>query len=461
MKHIYKIYKMLIVFLLSFMISCEDYISVDLPSDQLPQEMVFRDPGLAKSAVAGLYRSLMENGFLSGDFSGAGINLGAYADELVSYQPSGTGLSDFYNLTVIPRSTNVESFWQFTYNQIYQANVIIKGMDNSVALDQGLRKQLKGEALFVRALLHYYLVESYGSIPYITGTDYKENTTAGKIPIQDVYEKIEQDLKDADALLPVNNSGPERFRPSKESVSVILTRLYLLQQKFQDVINTSNNLVSNSQYKLNSDITTAYQKNNPSTIWQFSPINASAVTFEANIYPLLFAPPFIVALTPDLVKSFDQNDLRLKNWIGSLDDFAGNRYYYAWKYKQRNPAGGVKEYSIVLRLEEVILNRAEAFVQLGNIPSGVAELNKIVTRAGLPPVTLTGKDALLQRIEEERRHELFTEHAQRFFNLKRTGRLSTVMKSIKPSWKDSYNVLPIPEKELLLNPNLYPQNEGY
>ncbi|MDV4070431.1 hypothetical protein CMT45_01740 [Elizabethkingia anophelis] len=111
MKHIHKIYKMLIVFLLSFMISCEDYISVDLPSDQLPQEMVFRDPGLAKSAVAGLYRSLMENGFLSGDFTGAGINFGAYADELVSYQPSGTGLSDFYNLTVIPRSTNVESFW--------------------------------------------------------------------------------------------------------------------------------------------------------------------------------------------------------------------------------------------------------------------------------------------------------------------------------------------------------------
>jgi hypothetical protein len=61
----------------------------------------------------------------------------------------------------------------------------------------------------------------------------------------------------------------------------------------------------------------------------------------------------------------------------------------------------------------------------------------------------------------ERRLELFTEFGHRFFDLKRTGRLEQELSIVKPQWKKINQLLPLPESELVLNPNLNPQNDGY
>jgi len=48
----------------------------------------------------------------------------------------------------------------------------------------------------------------------------------------------------------------------------------------------------------------------------------------------------------------------------------------------------------------------------------------------------------------------------RFFTLKRLGKLDGLL-PVKPNWKTFYRNWPLPQNELLLNPNLNPQNEGY
>ena len=68
---------------------------------------------------------------------------------------------------------------------------------------------------------------------------------------------------------------------------------------------------------------------------------------------------------------------------------------------------------------------------------------------------------LLHAILQERRVELFTEQGHRWFDLKRMGKAAEVLEAIKPNWKDTHILLPVPDKELTLNPNLLPQNEGY
>ena len=67
----------------------------------------------------------------------------------------------------------------------------------------------------------------------------------------------------------------------------------------------------------------------------------------------------------------------------------------------------------------------------------------------------------MKAIRQERQVELFTEFGHRFFDLKRWGLLDEILNGIKPGWNETDRVLPLPEKELLVNPNLQPQNAGY
>jgi hypothetical protein len=69
--------------------------------------------------------------------------------------------------------------------------------------------------------------------------------------------------------------------------------------------------------------------------------------------------------------------------------------------------------------------------------------------------------ALLSLVEQERQVELFSEWGHRWYDLKRTERVHSVMQAINPAtWQDTDALYPIPSGEILLNPSLI-QNAGY
>ena len=107
------------------------------------------------------------------------------------------------------------------------------------------------------------------------------------------------------------------------------------------------------------------------------------------------------------------------------------------------------------------LIRAEVRAHLNNLLGANTDLNTIRNRAGLPDTNTNNPEVLLNDILKERRVELFTEVGHRFFDLKRTGKTGEKLSALKPNWSDSDLLLPIPEKELLLNNSLQPQNPGY
>jgi hypothetical protein len=78
------------------------------------------------------------------------------------------------------------------------------------------------------------------------------------------------------------------------------------------------------------------------------------------------------------------------------------------------------------------------------------------------PENLSMEDALTA-VQEERRHELFTEYGHRWLDLKRTGSATTVLGAIKPDyWQATDTLFPIPLTDINRNPNLRnAQNEGY
>src|SRR5690606_8806599 len=102
----------------------------------------------------------------------------------------------------------------------------------------------------------------------------------------------------------------------------------------------------------------------------------------------------------------------------------------------------------------------EARIHLNNLPAAASDINIIRKRAGLANTTADTKEELLVAVLKERAAEFFAEWGHRFFDLKRTGRLASVLSTMKPNWASHHALLPLPEAEIRSNPKLL-QNTGY
>tara|TARA_B100000949_G_C13949454_1_gene312259 strand:- start:2 stop:304 length:303 start_codon:yes stop_codon:yes gene_type:complete len=100
-------------------------------------------------------------------------------------------------------------------------------------------------------------------------------------------------------------------------------------------------------------------------------------------------------------------------------------------------------------------------MQSGDLDGAMADLNKIRGRAGLSDLEGLDRMSLEVALLQERRYELFTEFGHRWFDLKRFQKAGEVLGPLKPNWREYHLLFPIPQSELLANPNLNPQNDGY
>lgn len=441
--------------------SCEDALEVENPVGQIPTEEVFNDEGTATAAVSTLYAKLRDQAFLTGNLSGTSHAMGLYADELDYYDMPGFPLESVYTHQVLPSNTVISSLWNETYQIIYLSNAVLEGVSSSSELAQNFKNQLRGEALFIRALSHFYLVNLYGAIPYITTTDYVVNSEVERLQMTSVYEMLRSDLLEAKMLLGVDYNSAERIRANTYVVSALLARVYLYLEQWQDAEMESSLLLDNATlFALEPKVQDEFLKKSTSAIFQLKPKNEGDNTLEAAVFKFQSAPPPRTALTPSLVNSMDESDQRKIHWIGEVTN-GTDTFYFPNKYKENTNTGTSVEYSIVFRIAEQYLIRSEARLMQGNITGAKEDLNRIRNRAGLEDINAATTSGLLEAIIEERRFELFTEFGHRWFDLRRYGLANEVLAPIKSGWKPTDVLLPLPEDELLINPNLNPQNPGY
>lgn len=451
--------KILIVFALITLLGCDDFVTVEAPYFQLTGSTVFADKSTANAAMVDIYSKLRDGGLLYGSTSGSTATLGMYADELVYYGANDANFFPMYSNALLSTSPLLSQFWNTSYHQIYCANAVIEGCQNSTGLTTAEKNQFIGEALFVRALVHSYLVSVYGEIPYIKTTDYTLNSVQSRMPISDVYEHIISDLETAVTLLPDAYISAERVRPNRSAASALLARIYLYDERWAEAANAASAVINNALYVWEDDIDAVFLKNSTATIWQFSPKLTGNNTNEGALFIFQTGPPTTVGLSTALYTSFEPNDLRKTHWIAAVTN-GTSTWYHAHKYKRKTNTTPSQEYSIVLRLSEQYLIRAEARARQGELSSAKEDLNKIRQLAGLPNTTALTAVALVDAVLEERQHELFTEFGHRFIDLKRTARLDAVLPLTKSGWNSTDQYWPLPENELLINPNLT-QNPGY
>jgi len=451
----------IILFCSFYLISCEKFLEVDDPNNQISQSMVFKDKGLAYAALSDVYSNLRSNTFLNGSLYGVGTLMGCYTDELSSVSNQSLDFKSFFDLSVQQNTTVVNTIWVNAYKQIYAVNNIIEGVGKSTAyLDQQTVDQILGEAYFIRGFLHFYLVNLYGDIPYITTTDYLQNQSVSRQSLDNVYVHIEEDYQKADQYLTDQYPTANRTRINRSGVRLALARLYLYKQEWAKAEIMADLIIQNPLYTMEQDISKTFLKDSKSAIWQFMPLEAGVNTLEGQYYIFSTLPPQNVVLSQNLLDSFEPGDQRKQKWTKALSN-ATMSYSYPYKYTQNNKTSSSLEFSIVLRVEEAYLIWAEAENELGNIQTAINRLNQLRQRAGLAGLGSLNQQQVRTAVMDERRHELFTEFGHRFFDLKRKDLLNTYMPTVKSSWKNHMSLLPLPENELIANPSLKPQNDGY
>ncbi len=447
--------------LLLLLTGCESFVEVELPDDQLYGDSVFEEEATAKAALQAVYAAYRDNTLLTGGTFGMSYLMGHYSDEFTLYTLSLPNVEAFSNNAVLPFNAILENQWNNSYNLIYQVNAILKQLEINSELDSDTIQQLQGEALFNRALIHFYLMNLFGDIPYIRTTNYQQNTTVSRLPADQVVAYLIEDLKEAQALLAETYQQADRTRPNRYTCSALLAKVYLYAEDWEAATAEATQIIEQSDlYSLEADLNTVFLKESRETLWQLSSANAGGNTIEGSRFIFVVAPPPDSALNKNLLNAFETGDGRATSWIGYVND-GNTSYAYPYKYKENTNTGSSVEYSIILRLAEVYLIRAEAQARLNNTPACLRDLNHIRRRSGLGDLEEGTAPELLEAVLAERQRELFTEHGHRFFDLKRLGKLDEVLGSTKNGWESTDRLLPIPQKELEINPNLNPQNPGY
>jgi hypothetical protein len=423
------------------------------------------------------------------------------ADELQNYATDAQTVQ-LYSNSISLSSNTTDNLWTRAYPLIYMANAAIQGVQQSKTLSTAAANQVLGEAEFMRAFFYFNLVNEFGSVPLVTGTNYVTNSSIVRSSVDSVYAQIIADLQDAQSRLTdnyldgTNAVSTQRIRPNKGAATALLARAYLYTGLWASADSAATALINNTgQYSLDS-LNSVFLANSTEAIFQLQPAGIGGLNTPEGYWYILSSDPStystatqgkIATISSGLLNAFEPGDNRQMDWVGSYTDSTttpATTYYFPYKYKIGNYGNAsVTEYSMVLRLAEQYLIRAEAEIEQGQTAAGIADLNVLRSRARgaatltvpnpLPPLSggLSKTDAMTALVQE-RRIELFSEFGHRWYDLKRLPGLSNpsgkLADEVMPAataakggtWSDQWELYPVPLTDMQTDPKLV-QNQGY
>lgn len=506
------LYKLILMALFISMYSCKRE-TIDLrPVGLLTVDGGFSNGNNAVLSLNGAYAPLTH---LFGDIQCMAIALEIKSDDVF----------DTYDRTApfkidneIPSTPVVITTWQYLYSVIQRANLVINKLDivpfTTSETSAGLKENIEGQALFLRALSYYYLVNLYGGVPLIT--KYSDDPNASKIAqstMKEVYEQIKKDLNDAAVKLPLKSKfngsiGFEKGRATKGSAYALLAEVDLMLGEWQEAVDAANIVISSNEYDLRT--TADYQdnfrgldENGLESIFEVQyGTSTNGPSSRLAIYYQVFAAPGAVyayfggpatnnnADLPGykgtggngLMQEWEDGDLRKDIALTTFGvpnsvDPTKPPLWLPLKYYTDHPNsdGSTAINYVILRYSRTLLTMAEALNELkGADPEAVTIVNKIRARAGLSQlsVNVSSDQALLREaIWKERRLEICYE-GSRYFDLLRTGRYIPVLEGIvgipvprnrivkNPFTQIDWYLWPIPQSEMDTNPSIK-QNPGY
>ena len=463
--------------------ACEKKLTDLKPIDAIPSQVAIQNMSDVANALNGVYgtwsarRSVYISAFISDE-----IRLGVGTE----YRNIGNALFNWNHVSDSQDWRDGELGGTFTnlYQVIDRANRLLELMvpvTPANANETALKTQYRGELLALRAMAHLELLRCFAEtaeytpakLGVIIQKEYVKTPGTYK-PVRSTQAEtvaaINADLAEAKTLIPTTFINISRI--TRNAVTAAQARTALLSKNWQEVVDRASEIITAqpitplASYAALWTTRTLPENQTSEVIWKLNITTANSgaaigILFQDAGNGAQQAGPAV-----KLTNTFDQaNDIRFstffkttpRNLIAKYGFFiTGNGETFLYDIK-------------MIRTSELLLARAEAYAELGQITQANTDLSALRTAriTNYKHTAITDKAALIDAVLTERYKELCYE-GQRYFDLKRRNLpivrdLADVagiaaIQTLQPS--NPKYILPIPQQEKFANPSVQ-QNPGY
>lgn len=487
MKNLIK-YSLMVLLASVMLTSCFDEYLDPVPKTAISDLSAFDTKDRIVGQVRGVYASFKNGQYLGGRYI---VYNDIRSDDWQNLGQNGvTGLMT-WNHTIANSTNEVQNLWEAVYSAVNRVNLFIAGLDENQTrlisqniITQAEFNQFKGEALALRGLAYFHLMQLYanpynkdpqawGAVLRLTPSKSAADNNLARVTLAQTYQQILTDLNDAEGLLPAvpnstANSAAYVTMVHRGTIAALKSRVYLHMNDYPNVRTEANKIVSAAA--------------------PFTSPNGVALGLAAT-FQAIFLPPYS---TSESILSMPMSAAELPgtqngvahyfsaNPIGN-NEYPINQQSVVWssaaftasdarkQLTEVRTIGGVDQIFIkkyqsgpshtdwvpVIRYAEVLLNLAEAEARIA-WPSAraVALLNAVYLRSnpgGTPLDGFASADAFVERVMLERNLEFLGEGIRNMDTMRKVApHLAKPGVNAVASTAPNY-VWPIPQSELNTN----------
>lgn len=248
--------------------SCKDWLEVE-PKSQIKDDELFSTAAGFKEALAGVYSTLVTNSLYTNQLR-FGM-MGVLAHEWTGFSTSNYPEAEDYDYTNSYPKGRIASFWSGMYSAIANANVILEVIDDKKSLfSENYYEIIKGEALALRAFVHFDLLRCFGvsyavnqnmpAIPYVT---LYTPLQSQQRTVSEIVELVLQDLQAAAELLTVDpiytgevitefdDNGylmNRQLHLNYYAVKGLMARVYLYKRDYTNAAASAREVINSGQF---------------------------------------------------------------------------------------------------------------------------------------------------------------------------------------------------------------------
>ena len=461
-----KRFVLLSILILPLAISCEKFFDLT-PDTEVPVENVYKTASDFDIAIIGCYAKLQSQFSIY-------TELCEYrSDDLYISAPT-AGTQDRYDIDNFKEQSSngiLEDAWSNFNNGIYRCNMVLDRIDQA-DFDEGLKKQYKAEALFIRAYTYFNMYRIWGGVPVARHVlSVNEALKTGRSSKEEMYTFIAGDLEEIikGSMLPVSYVAGNKGRVMLGAAKALLGKVYLTFGKDQEAATLLAGMIGTYSLLPNiADVFHVDNEDNREIIF--------AVKWNKTVVGEGHGAWFSISnLTDDSGRSqvlknlYEDGDARKTlleyRKVEGVNLYLMNKFYDT--RDETNLTYGNDQ--VLLRYSDVLLMYAEALNNIAYSNDQNSEqmkaLNAVHTRAGLPSLSITdlgSQDAFKRAICKERQME-FPYEGQRWFDVVRMGYAQEFAAAEGHEIQSYQLVFPIPNAEIerINDPALLWQNPNY
>ena len=233
--------------------SCEKYLEVKAPNQISDINELIQSPEDVPLVLNSAY-DVMANAF-DGDIQTLAEMLSDNAAEPVN----NLDLKAVYDRETTFFNGSINGVYSDMYRTVFRVNLILNSIDNVPGISEDDKTRWVGEAKFLRALSHFYVLKVYAQ-PFgytsdnshlgIPLRELASATPVNRSSVADCYAFIESDLRAAYEALPIENG----YYATKDAAAALLSYVLWMQNKYQEAVDFATEVINSGRYSLHPDL---------------------------------------------------------------------------------------------------------------------------------------------------------------------------------------------------------------